>query len=309
MSCGYTCAFRWMSCGSRLRSATCAAFVLLFLLLQSTAAFAGQITLTWDPNTESNLSGYKLKIGNASGVYQTIVDVGNTTAYTATGLQDARVYYFVLTAYNTSGAESGNSSEASGAVPDATAPSVSLTAPAAGSSQSGTTTVTASATDSGGVVGVRFLIDGASLGVEDMTAPYSVSWNTTTVSDGSHTLSASARDAAGNTTISSARTVTVSNTAPDTTAPVISAMAASAITVSGATLSWTTNETSDSQVQYGVTIGYGGTSPLNGSLVTAHTVTLGGLTGATLYHYRVLSRDGAGNLATSGDSTFSTSAS
>ncbi|OLD55486.1 MAG: hypothetical protein AUI64_03530 [Acidobacteria bacterium 13_1_40CM_2_64_6] len=63
------------------------------------------------------------------------------------------------------------------------------------------------------VVGVQFKLDGANYGAEDTTSPYSTSWNTTTVSNGSHTLTAIARDAAGNQTTSSPVTVTVSNSA------------------------------------------------------------------------------------------------
>src|SRR5207247_5300724 len=70
--------------------------------------------------------------------------------------------------------------------------------------------------------------DGANLGAEDLTSPYSVSWDTTTASNASHTLTAVARDAAANTTTSATITVTVAN---DTTAPVISAMAASSIKI------------------------------------------------------------------------------
>src|SRR5206468_1313445 len=81
---------------------------------------------------------------------------------------------------------------------------------------------------------------------------------------------------------------------------------ASSIRSSGATVTWTTNETSDSQVDYGPTTAYGSSSALNASLVTAHTVSLTGLTGSTLYHFRVRSRDAATNLATSGDFTFTT---
>src|SRR2546422_1157843 len=61
--------------------------------------------------------------------------------------------------------------------------------------------------------GVQFKLDGANYGAEDTTSPYSTSWNTTTVSNGSHTLTAIARDAAGNQTTSSPVTVTVSNSA------------------------------------------------------------------------------------------------
>ena len=66
--------------------------------------------------------------------------------------------------------------------PDTTAPTVSLTAPANGATVSGTVTLTATASDNVGVAGVQFLVDGNPLGAEDTTSPYSVSWNTTTVS-------------------------------------------------------------------------------------------------------------------------------
>ena len=77
---------------------------------------------------------------------------------------------------------------------------------------SGTVTVTATASDNVGVAGVQFLLDGALLGAEDTTTPYSVSWDTTTATNASHTLLARARDAAGNFTNSAPLTVTVSNT-------------------------------------------------------------------------------------------------
>jgi len=85
-----------------------------------------------------------------------------------------------------------------------------MTAPSAGATVSGTTTITASAADNVGVAGVQFLLDGASLGAEQ-TGPYSLAWNTTSASSGTHTLSARARDAAGNTTTAANVTVTVSN--------------------------------------------------------------------------------------------------
>jgi hypothetical protein len=60
---------------------------------------------------------------------------------------------------------------------------------------------------------VQFKLDGANLASEDTSAPYSVSWNSTTATNGSHTLTAVARDAAGNTTTSAPVQVTVNNTA------------------------------------------------------------------------------------------------
>jgi hypothetical protein len=100
-----------------------------------------------------------------------------------------------------------------GGVPssDTTAPTVSLTAPAAGATVSGVVAVSANAADNIAVAGVQFKLDGANLGVEDTTSPYSLSWDSATISNGAHTLTAVARDAAGNTTTAAAVAVTTSN--------------------------------------------------------------------------------------------------
>ena len=95
---------------------------------------------------------------------------------------------------------------------DTIAPTVSITTPSNGATVSGASvTVSATASDNVGVSGVQFKLDGANLGSEDTTSPYSITWDTTTASNGSHSLTAVARDAAGNTTTSSTVNVTVSN--------------------------------------------------------------------------------------------------
>jgi len=96
--------------------------------------------------------------------------------------------------------------------------------------------------------------------------------------------------------------------AADTTPPVISGVQSSGISGSGATIGWSTNEGADSQVEYGPTTAYGSATTLDPALVTSHSVALVGLNAGTTYHYRVKSRDAAGNLATSGDFTFTTGA-
>ncbi len=100
----------------------------------------------------------------------------------------------------------------------------------------------------------------------------------------------------------------VSTAEPDSTPPVFSAVNVSNLTSNSATISWNTNEASDAQVEYGTTAAYGLLSPLHSALVTAHSVLLAGLNANTTYHYRVHSRDAAGNLATSADFTFTTTA-
>src|SRR5205823_6348769 len=90
------------------------------------------------------------------------------------------------------------------APPDTTPPTVALTAPADGSTVSGAVTVSADASDNVGIVGVQFIVDGSTnIGAEDTSGPYSVTWNSTTVPNGNHVLTARARDAAGNVTTSS----------------------------------------------------------------------------------------------------------
>jgi hypothetical protein len=113
-------------------------------------------------------------------------------------------------------------------------------------------------------------------------------------------------DAAGNTSMSPDFTLTTPPP-PDTTAPAISTVRAGSITPNGATISWATDEAGTSQVEYGTSTGYGSSTTLDTTRTTTHSQGLSGLAAGTLYHYRVKSRDAAGNLATSPDATFTTS--
>lgn len=111
---------------------------------------------------------------------------------------------------------------------DTTAPTVSITAPANNATVSGSAvTVSANATDNVGVAGVQFKLNGADLGAEDTSAPYGVTWNTTSVADGTHTLTAVARDAAGNQATSTPLSIIVSNSAP-VTPPTVTVVASDA---------------------------------------------------------------------------------
>jgi len=97
------------------------------------------------------------------------------------------------------------------------------------------------------------------------------------------------------------------NNCADAVAPTISSIAATSVTHQAATISWTTNEKASTWVEYGVTTAYGASTTLDTSLVTAHSTNLTSLLPGTLYHYRVTSRDEAGNVTVSTDRTFTTS--
>jgi len=110
-------------------------FFVLLILLFSSLAWAEPVTLEWDPNSETNLAGYKIyyKVGSSGEPYNGIgaaegdspVDVGNVTTYILHGLTDG-LTYFVVTAYDTEDHESDYSNEVSTQVgpevPDTTPP-------------------------------------------------------------------------------------------------------------------------------------------------------------------------------------------
>jgi len=183
--------------------------------------------------------------------------------------------------------------------------SVSVTSPTAGATVSGTISVTASASNSAGIAGVQFQLDGVNVGTEVATSPYSFSWNTTTSTDGTHALAAVARDMLGNLTASSSVSVTVSNT--PIVGPVISAVA-SVPSTSSAVITWTSDKPATSQVEYGTTTAYGNVSTPDFSLVTLHSATLTSLSPSTIYQFRVHSTDANGNSSVSGNFNFTTSA-
>src|SRR2546423_7640262 len=112
---------------------------------------------------------------------------------------------------------------------------VTVTSPASGSTVSGTVPVTASVTSVGAltVAGVQFKLDGNNLGAEDTSAPYSVSWDTTTTSNASHTLTAVARDSLGMLWTSDPVTVTVSNPPTITSFAPASGPVGTSVTISG----------------------------------------------------------------------------
>ncbi len=105
-------------------------------------------------------------------------------------------------------------SETGTPTPDTTDPTATVTSPLDGATVSGNATVNASAGDNVGVVGVTLLVDGTAVGAEDTTSPYSFTLDTTTLSNGAHTITVRARDAAGNTGTSAPVSITVDNTTP-----------------------------------------------------------------------------------------------
>ena len=189
----------------------------------------GRVQLNWSASTDNvGVTEYRVHRSTTPGftpsaANQVTTITSGATSYTDSGLA-AGTYYYVVVAADAAGNVSQPSGEASGtALADTTAPTVSLTAPAAGATVSGVVSVAATASDDVGVQSVQFKLDGANLGAADATAPYDYSWDTRAAANGSHSLTAVAVDAAGNQTTSAAVSVDVNN--PTGTAGLIAAYA------------------------------------------------------------------------------------
>jgi hypothetical protein len=101
-------------------------FCILFLAISLNASVltAGKAKLSWNrptANTDgtrlTDLAGYKIYYGTSPGCYSEMIDVGKATKRTIADLTDGLTYYFVATAYNKSGYESGFSNEVSKTIP------------------------------------------------------------------------------------------------------------------------------------------------------------------------------------------------
>jgi chitodextrinase len=173
---------------------------------------------------------------------------------------------------------------------DTVPPLVAIASPVPGQLLADVVTLSASASDNVGVAGVQFTLDGSNLGAEDTSSPYGVSWDSRTATNGSHSLAAVARDAAGNRQTAATVTVTVSN---DTSSPTVPTnLSAAAASSSQVNLSWSAATDNVGVTGYRVT--------RNGTMIgtaTGTTYSDTGLAPQTTYTYSVAAFDAAGNIS------------
>ena len=184
------------------------------------------VALSWSGSNDSNIVGYHVyRASSSNGNYTRLT----SSPVTGTSFSDSNATAgatYMVRAIKLETAASGTYYNAAQGVfytvggtnvptapaTDSTAPTVSIASPSAGASVSGTVNVTANASDNVGVTAVQFKLDGANLGSEDTGSPFSTSLNTTTLSNGTHTLTAVARDAAGNMASANTVSINVNNT-------------------------------------------------------------------------------------------------
>ena len=205
------------------------------------------------------------------------------------------------TAYDTAGNTASVAQNVT-VINDSTPPTVALTAPAPNSAISGTVLVEATAADNVAVKHVLFQLDNSSPFATVSTPPYRAPLSTGGVSLGTHTLTATAVDASS---IQSSHTIHVV-VVPDTTAPLLSNLNVTVLS-NDVRFTWTTDEPANDRVEYGTTPAFGFFSSLSAGMGTVHQADLLNLPPGTLYYYRALSQDGAGNQAASPTDTFQSS--
>jgi hypothetical protein len=203
-------------------------------------ATSGAITLhtsVWDPDGTA-VTSIKIKepVPNNTDGSATVIATGTASPFDTTFTPGAGKHCYYVYVTMATGDELWSSPIwiNQGATPDTTPPTTSITAPANGATVSGTTVVTASASDDVGVSRVEFYLDSA-LAATDTTSPYQWSWDTNTAANGAHTLTSKAYDAANNIGTSAAVSVTVNNVSDFS----LSATPASVTVAPGATASYT----------------------------------------------------------------------
>ena len=105
---------------------------LIILVCSAFELEAAVVTLAWDLSSSPNIAGYRLHSGTTSGVYSQTSELGNATSTLVSNLVTGKIYFFVVTAYNTMGVESAPSDEVSYLAPPTTAPA-QMASPAPGS--------------------------------------------------------------------------------------------------------------------------------------------------------------------------------
>jgi poly(hydroxyalkanoate) depolymerase family esterase len=200
----------------------------------SGATVSGTVNVTVSASDDTAVTAVEIRIDGVSRATLTAAPWTWAWDTSATSNGPHRISAVARDAAGNEASDDDTTVTVMGGVTDTTAPTVSITAPAAGATVSGAVEVRLEASDDVGVTRVEVSANGARIG-EATTAPYAVSWDTTALTPGSFTLSARAYDAAGNEGAAGDVTVTVEAGSTMPTPPSVAFVTPSAgATVKGA---------------------------------------------------------------------------
>jgi len=267
-------------------------------VISSVASSTGETTatITWTTNESSTST---VEYGTTDSYGSTSSSVAFTTSHSIAieSLTADTVYHFRVSSSDDDGNRATSTDYTFLTTADVTAPVISSVASSTGettatitwtTNESSTSTVEYGTTDSyGSTTSSVALTTDHSIVIESLTAATTYHFRV------------SSSDDDGNRATSTDYTFATL----DLDAPIISSVATSTDGGTGATITWTTDESSTSTVEYGLTTDYGSTSS-SVAFTTSHSITLADLTPNVTYHFRVSSKDASGNTATSTDYTF-----
>jgi len=276
-------------------------------IASSTASSSAQIT--WSTNEVASSS---VRYGLTTS-YGTVASSTGTTSHAVTVLSLASntTYHYQVLAVDTSGNIATSSDQTfttqTFIAPDTQAPLISSIA----SSVSTTTATVTWTTNEAATTSIAYGLT-SSYGSVTATTSVATTTHSQTITGLTHStlyhFKINAYDAAGNAGSSTDQTFTTDVFAPaDATPPIISSVASSTASTS-ASIAFVTNENSYALVRYGTTTAYGATTTLSAVATSSHIVLIAGLIPSTLYHFQVWAYDTTGNLGSTTDRTFTTTA-
>jgi PKD repeat protein len=271
-----------------LRALVRAPRLLAIWLLLAAPAYAGTLSLAWDPVPSTLVAGYTVHYGPSEGNYPNTVDVGNVTTATIGNLTEGATYHFVVTAYDAAHIEGAPSNDV--------AATIAYAAPAAkfqASTVSGVAPLSLNFVNqsTGTITSYSWTFgDGTTSTSQNPAKVYS--------NPGTYTVQLTVNGPGGTNSLTKSNYINVTAQA-DTTPPAAPAsLTATATSSTAINLGWSASTDNVGVTGYRVERCQGSGCTSFAQISTSTTASFGdtGLAAGTTYRYRVRATDAAGNL-------------
>jgi len=277
--------------------------------VQATNITLSSATITWTTNESTdNIVEYGTATTSLTSVAGSNADSTTSHSVSLSNLSSGTTYYYQVRSRDASGNITMDNNSGSyysfTTVEDTTAPTISNVASPVVDRNSATITWD---TDEDATSQVEYSVNSdlsnsiSTTETTDLRQEHSVIISGLT-SNTKYYYRAKSKDGSNNLATSSIAYFTTAAASEDSTAPIISSVATSSITMTGAIITWTTDEASNSIVDYGTSVSLGSLAGALGDAVTSHSVSLSGLSQNTTYYFQVRSQDSSGNTGTDNNS-------